>query len=100
MTKDNDFNDLRFSVATMDTLDCHPYHMESVYKAHLKLGNLLHDDQCVINFRLNPGDIFSFNNSRFLHGRSAFDVNSGHRHLQGYYIDRDEIICRLNFLKK
>ena len=24
----------------------------------------------------------------------------GHRHLQGYYIDRDEIIGRLNFLKK
>jgi len=26
--------------------------------------------------------------------------NSGNRHLQGYYMDRDEIIGRLNFLKK
>jgi gamma-butyrobetaine dioxygenase len=35
-----------------------------------------------------------------LHGRTEFDPNSGERHLQGYYIDRDEIIGRLNFLKK
>jgi len=100
LTKDNDFNDIRFSVATMDTLDCHPDDMERVYKAHHRLGNLLHDDKFQIKFRLNPGDIFSFNNRRVLHGREAFDPNSGHRHLQGYYIDRDEIIGRLNFLKK
>jgi len=100
LTKDKDFNDIRFSVATMDALDCHPDDMERVYKAHHKLGNLLHDDKFVIKFRLNPGDIFSFNNRRVLHGRTAFDPNSGHRHLQGYYIDRDEIIGRLNFLKK
>ena len=100
LTKDNDFNDIRFSVATMDILDCLPDDMERVYKAHHKFGKLLHDDKFVIKFRLNPGDIFSFNNRRVLHGRTAFDPNSGHRHLQGYYIDRDEIIGRLNFLKK
>jgi len=100
LTKDDDYNDIRFSVATMDALDCHPDIMDKVYKAHHRLGNLLHDDKFQIKFRLNPGDIFSFNNRRVLHGRTAFDPNSGHRHLQGYYIDRDEIIGRLNFLKK
>jgi len=100
LTKDNDYNDIRFSVATMDILDCHPDVMERVYKAHHKFGKLLHDDKFVIKFRLNPGDIFSFNNRRVLHGRTAYNPNSGHRHLQGYYIDRDEIIGRLNFLKK
>jgi len=100
LTKDDDYNDIRFSVATMDTLDCHPDIMDKVYKAHHRLGNLLHDDKFQIKFRLNPGDIFSFNNRRVMHGRTAFDPNSGHRHLQGYYIDRDEIIGRLNFLKK
>jgi len=100
LTKDNDYNDIRFSVATMDTLDCHPDIMEKVYKAHHRFGNLLHDNRFQIKFRLNPGDIFSFNNRRVLHGRTAFDPNSGHRHLQGYYIDRDEILGRLNYLKK
>ena len=100
LTKDNDFNDIRFSVATMDTLDCHPDDMERVYKAHHRLGNLLHDDKFQIKFRLNPGDIFSFNNRRVLHGRTAYNPKSGRRHLQGYYIDRDEIIGRLSYLKK
>jgi len=100
LTKDNDYNDIRFSVATMDTLDCHPNMMDKTYKAHHRFGNLLHDDRFQIKFRLNPGDIFSFNNRRVLHGRTAFDPNSGHRHLQGYYIDRDEILGRLNYLKK
>ena len=100
LTKDGDYNDIRFSVATMDALDCHPDIMDKVYKAHHKFGNLLHDDKFQIKFRLEPGDIFSFNNRRLLHGRTAFNPNSGSRHLQGYYMDRDEIIGRLNFLKK
>ncbi len=100
LTKDNDFNDIRFSVATMDVLDCQPDVMEKVYKAHHRFGNLLHDGEFVVKFRLEAGDIFCFNNKRVLHGRTEFDPNSGHRHLQGYYMDRDEIIGRLNFLKK
>ena len=99
LTKDGDYNDIRFSVATMDALDCHPDIMDKVYKAHHKFGNLLHDDKFQIKFRLEKGDIFSFNNRRLLHGRTEFNPNSGHRHLQGYYMDRDEIIARLNFLK-
>ena len=100
LTKDGDYNDIRFSVATMDALDCHPDEMEKVYKAHHRFGNLLHDDRFVVKFRLEAGDIFSFNNRRLLHGRTEFDPNSGNRHLQGYYMDRDEIIGRLNYLKK
>ena len=100
LTKDGDYNDIRFSVATMDALDCHPNLMDKVYKAHHRFGNLLHDDKFQINFRLESGDIFSFNNRRILHGRTAFNPNSGERHLQGYYMDRDEIIGRLNYLKK
>ena len=99
LTKDGDYNDIRYSIATLDALDCHPDIMDSVYKAHHRFGNLLHDDKFQVNFRLEPGDIFSFNNRRLLHGRTEFDPNSGHRHLQGYYMDRDEIIGRLKYLK-
>jgi gamma-butyrobetaine dioxygenase len=100
LTKDGDFNDIRYSIATLDALDCHPDKMDSVYRAHHRFGNLLHDEKYQINFRLEPGDVFSFNNRRLLHGRTEFDPNSGHRHLQGYYMDRDEIIGRLSYLKK
>ena len=100
LTKDNDFNIIRFSVAYMSIMDCSPDKMDLFYKAYRKFAELLHDKRFTINFRLKAGDIFSFNNLRVLHGRTEFDPNSGERHLQGYYIDRDEIIGRLNFLKK
>ena len=100
LTKDGDYNDIRYSIATLDALDCHPDIMDTVYKAHHRFGNLLHDNKFQIKFRLEPGDIFSFNNRRLLHGRTEFDPNSGNRHLQGYYMDRDEIIGRLNYLKQ
>ena len=100
LTKDGDYNDVRYSIATLDVLDCHPEKMDDVYKAHHRFGTLLHDPKFQINFRMEPGDIFSFNNRRLLHGRTEFDPNSGHRHLQGYYMDRDEIIGRLIYLRK
>jgi len=53
-----------------------------------------------IKFRLEAGDIFCLNNRRILQGRTEYNPNSGNRHLQGYYIDRDEIVSRLNYLKK
>ena len=100
LTKDNDFNIIRFSIAYMSIMDCTPDKMDLFYKAYRKFAELLHDKRFKINFKLKAGDIFSFNNLRVLHGRTEFDPNSGERHLQGYYIDRDEIIGRLNFLKK
>ena len=100
LTKDGDFNDVRFSIATMGAMDCQPDEMENFYVSYKKFAKLLHDEKFIVNFRLTAGDIFSFNNRRVLHGRTEFNPNSGHRHLQGYYMDRDEIIARLNFLKK
>jgi gamma-butyrobetaine dioxygenase len=46
-----------------------------------------------LKFRLTAGDIMCFDNRRVLHGRNAF-TGSGKRHLQGVYIDRDEIMSR------
>ena len=52
------------------------------------------------NFKLKKGNILSFDNRRVAHGRTEYNSNSGQRHLQGYYMDRDEIQSRLNYLKK
>ena len=38
-------------------------------------------------------------NHRVLHGRTAFDADSGRRHLQGCYVDRDELRSRLRVLE-
>ena len=97
LNKDGDYNDIRFSVPTMGIMDCSPEDMDKFYKAHHKFGKLLHDKRFMVEFKLKEGDIFCFNNRRVLHGRTEFDPNSGNRHLQGYYIERDEIIGRLNY---
>ena len=96
LTKDNDFNDIRLNMGAMATIDVHPNKMKKFYDAYRFFTSLLHDKKFMIEFRLDAGDIFCFNNRRVLHGRSAFNPNSGNRHLQGYYIERDEIISRLN----
>ena len=100
LNKDGDYNDIRFSVPTMGIMDCSPEDMDRFYKAHHKFGKLLHDKRFMVEFKLKEGDIFCFNNRRVLHGRTEYDPSSGHRHLQGYYLDRDEIISRLHYLKK
>ena len=87
-------------MGAMGILDIHPDLMENFYEAYRKFASLLNNIQYLIKFKLKSGDIFCFNNRRVLHGRTAFNPNSGNRHLQGYYIDRDEILSRLNFLKK
>jgi len=100
LTKNNDFNDIKFNMAAMSIIDIKPDKMKSFYNAYRKFASLLHDKKFFLNFRLESGNIFSFNNRRILHGRTKFNPNSGRRHLQGYYMDRDEIISRLNYLKK
>ena len=97
LTKDNDFNDIRFSMAAMGAIDINPNKMKKFYDAYQLFAYLLHNKKFKINFRLEAGDIFCFNNRRVLHGRTEFDPNSGNRHLQGYYVERDEIIGRLNY---
>jgi len=100
LDENKDYRDIRFNISTFGALDIHPNRMKEYYLAYRKFASLVHDKKFTVNFRLQAGDILSFDNRRVLHGRTAFDPNSGRRHLQGYYMDRDEIIGRLNFLKK
>ena len=74
--------------------------MKKFHEAYQYFASILHSSKFKIDFRLESGDIFCFNNRRILHGRTEYDPNSGKRHLQGYYIERDEIISRLNYLQK
>jgi len=100
LDSNKDYRDIRFNISTVGAFDIHPNKMKKYYLSYRKFATLVHDKKFTVNFRLQAGDILSFDNRRVLHGRTAFDPNSGKRHLQGYYMDRDEIIGRLNLLKK
>jgi len=60
------------------------------YEALRHFQTLAADPRFQIRFQLEAGDILCFDNRRILHGRDAFN-QAQTRHLQGIYIDRDEI---------
>ncbi len=58
-------------------------------RARRRLSELFADPRFALRFPLKAGELMMFNNSRVLHGRTAYDPNEGLRHLQGCYIDLD-----------
>lgn len=59
------------------------------HRARQRLGELLADPAYEARFPLAAGELLLFDNSRVLHGRTRYDSNEGHRHLQGCYLDTD-----------
>ena len=100
LDENKDYSDIRFNISAVGAFDIHPDKMKKYYSSYRKFASLVHEKKFTVNFKLQAGDILCFDNRRVLHGRTSFDPNSGQRHLQGYYMDRDEILGRLNFLKK
>ena len=100
LEKNGEFKDVRFNMGAMGILNIKSNLMKDFYKAYRKFASIINSKKYLIKLKLEAGDMLCFNNRRILHGRTNFDPNSGHRHLQGYYIDKDEILSRLNFLKK
>jgi gamma-butyrobetaine dioxygenase len=77
-----------------------PADTRAYQRARRRLARLLDDPAYQITFRLDPGDAMIFSNDRVLHGRTEFDVNEGHRHLQGCYIDHDAPLSRYRVLAR
>ena len=74
--------------------------MDAVYRAYRKFAALIDDARFRLRFRLAPGEVVGFDNSRVLLGRTAFDESGGRRHLRGIYIDRDELLSRIRMLER
>ena len=99
INKNNDYEEIRINLGAMGTLNLSPNIMHHFYEAYIFFYQQLQSKKFQIEFKLKGGDIFCFDNRRVLHGRKKFDANSGNRHLQGYYIEREEVISKLNYLK-
>lgn len=66
-----------------------PERLEVFYQARRELRELLNDHSRRAFFKLDPGDLMMMDNRRLLHGRVAYSLTTGSRHLQGCYIDHD-----------
>ncbi|EXF92100.1 gamma-butyrobetaine dioxygenase [Pseudomonas fluorescens HK44] len=74
--------------------------MPSLYRAYRRFIAMTREARFRLITRLNPGEMWCFDNRRTLHARNAFDPTSGARHFQGCYIDRDELLSRILVLQR
>ena len=78
------------------------YSTREVYQA-LQLLNSLCYQEFSLKYSLCPGDLAVFDNLRVMHGREGYTVQPGlpsDRHLQGCYVDWDEIWDKINVLSR
>tara|TARA_B100000586_G_scaffold17632_1_gene11780 strand:- start:1120 stop:2220 length:1101 start_codon:yes stop_codon:yes gene_type:complete len=74
--------------------------LNQFYKARSFFIKLCNSKKFMIQFKLIPGDLMMFDNYRTLHGRTAYNMKVGERHLQGCYIDHDSAESKMKYLKK
>lgn len=91
---------IRFNNWIRDTLRIAGDQVEPFYRAYRRYWSLLRDPRYTVRFTLRPGEMIAFDNLRVLHGREAFDPNTGYRQLQGCYLDRDLVRSRLRVLQR
>ncbi|USG60677.1 TauD/TfdA family dioxygenase [Sneathiella marina] len=74
--------------------------VKAALEAKHYLMRLLNEDRMRVQFKMAPGDMVAFDNRRALHARTEFFPNTGHRYLEGCYLDRDELGSRLRMLER
>lgn len=94
-----ELDEVRFSNALLAPVATEPERMPELYRAMRAFTALLRSPEFTLRFRLQPGDTMCFDNHRVLHGRDSFDPQSGPRHLQGCYVDRDDLLSRIRLLE-
>ena len=90
-----DFEQIRFNFGLFGVQALPPDQMTALYAAYRKYARLVRDGRFQICLKLQPGDLLTFDNWRVLHGRQAYQPSTGARHLQGCYVDRDEVLGRM-----
>ena len=80
---DGDVVAVRYNNRSAAALDLPPAQVEVYYTAYRRLSALYRAPEVAVRVRLEPGDPLVTVNARVLHGREAFEVASGCRHIQG-----------------
>ncbi len=89
MGPDGEFENIRLTVFSRDPLQVDSTVVDSSYRALRQFLDLMEDSRFRMVYSFAPGDLVMFDNRRVMHGRNAYDMSSGNRHLQGIYLDRD-----------
>ncbi|WP_007514997.1 MULTISPECIES: TauD/TfdA family dioxygenase [Pseudofrankia] len=93
---------VRWNDRALQPPDVPPDRVGEVYRALAAFAAVVEAPDLAITLRLAPGDCLIFDNTRVLHGRTAFqpDPAGGGRHLQGVYVDMDGLRGTLEVLRR
>ncbi|XP_036896311.1 gamma-butyrobetaine dioxygenase [Sturnira hondurensis] len=93
---------INFNNATRDTIfDVPVEKVQPFYTALKEFVDLMNCEESKFTFKMNPGDVITFDNWRLLHGRSSYEAGTEiSRHLEGAYADWDVVMSRLRILSK
>jgi gamma-butyrobetaine dioxygenase len=92
--------EVNYNAHLADYLDLEPEETIAFYHAYRAFMRLTRDAHYRIEMKSRSGDMVAFNNRRTLHGRNAFDPNTGARHLRGCYLDWTDVMSRIRVLQR
>ncbi|XP_033962541.1 gamma-butyrobetaine dioxygenase [Pseudochaenichthys georgianus] len=92
---------INFNNATRDSvLDVPLQQVQPFYRSLRAYVDIMNRPENVVTYRMMPGDIVTFDNWRLLHGRRPYVSKPDRlRHLEGAYLDWDEVMSRLRILR-
>ncbi|XP_014446788.1 gamma-butyrobetaine dioxygenase [Tupaia chinensis] len=93
---------INFNNATRDTVfDVPVERVQPFYAALKEFVDLMNSKEFKFTFKMNPGDVITFDNWRLLHGRQSYEAGTEiRRHLEGAYADWDVVASRLRILRQ
>ena len=100
LDEDGALKEICFNAHIAGILDIAPDLMPRYYTAYRTFMQMSRDPAYLVTFKLQAGEMVVFDNRRVLHGREAFDPNTGRRHPRGCYVDRGEFESRLRVLSR
>ena len=98
--EDGDILGSRCHPALLGPVDIEPELQMDFYRAYRKFLGIATSEAMQFRFRLAAGECQVFDNQRIMHARSAFDPMSGHRLFEGCYVCRDDLVSRLEVLRR
>lgn len=77
-----------------------PEHLEQYYAARRAFHDLIVSDELTVNLKLDEGEMLIMDNYRLFHGRTAYQLAGGERHMRQGYVDRDTTDSRRRTLRR
>ncbi|XP_053276686.1 LOW QUALITY PROTEIN: gamma-butyrobetaine dioxygenase [Pleuronectes platessa] len=92
---------INFNNATRDSvLDLPVHQVQPFYRGLKAFTDLMNRPENVVCYTMEPGEVVTFDNWRLLHGRRSYVSRpDSSRHLEGAYLDWDEVMSRLRLLR-